>query len=157
MHTKLWASKSWESQLWEFWNPIWESWNKTTFGVGPVARHIIYYKGEGGAFPQVQAVVSLCLLVVRSCPKMFYAPKCSKHALTNLFFGLCKSVWMIEMLVNLPNPILELHQTHHFPLEVLRARGCAPTPSHSIVHLWTRSWVHEGVWGCVTYKHHTRY
>jgi len=28
-------------------------------GAGPVARHIVYYKKEGGGFPQVQAVVSL--------------------------------------------------------------------------------------------------
>jgi hypothetical protein len=27
--------------------------------VGPVERHIIYYKGEGGGFPQVRAVMSL--------------------------------------------------------------------------------------------------
>jgi hypothetical protein len=36
--------------------------------VGLVKRHKIYYKGEGGGFPQVQAVVSLVslsLLVVR--------------------------------------------------------------------------------------------
>jgi hypothetical protein len=26
---------------------------------GPMARHIVYYKGKGGGFPQVQAVVSL--------------------------------------------------------------------------------------------------
>ncbi len=26
---------------------------KCHFGVGHVARHIIYYKGEGGGFPQV--------------------------------------------------------------------------------------------------------
>jgi len=37
-----------------------------------VARHREYYKGEGGDFPQVQAVVSLmnlCLLVGRMCTK----------------------------------------------------------------------------------------
>jgi hypothetical protein len=27
--------------------------------VGLVARHTVYYKGEGGGFPQVRAVVSL--------------------------------------------------------------------------------------------------
>jgi hypothetical protein len=27
--------------------------------VGPVASHRVYYKGEGGGFPQVRAVVSL--------------------------------------------------------------------------------------------------
>jgi hypothetical protein len=26
---------------------------------GPVANHRVYYKGEGGGFPQVQAVVNL--------------------------------------------------------------------------------------------------
>jgi hypothetical protein len=26
---------------------------------GPMANHKVYYKGEGGGFPQVQAVVSL--------------------------------------------------------------------------------------------------
>jgi len=41
---------------------------KWHLGVGPVARHIVYYKGEGGGFPQVWAVVNLMspsLLVAR--------------------------------------------------------------------------------------------
>jgi hypothetical protein len=40
--------------------------------VSLVARHIVYYKGEGGGFPQVQAVVSLMNLylpVVHLCTK----------------------------------------------------------------------------------------
>jgi hypothetical protein len=32
---------------------------KCHLDAGPVASHKIYYKGEGGGFPQVQAVVSL--------------------------------------------------------------------------------------------------
>jgi hypothetical protein len=32
---------------------------KCHLGAGPVARHIVYYKGEGGGFPQVRAMVSL--------------------------------------------------------------------------------------------------
>jgi hypothetical protein len=32
---------------------------KWHLSVGPVARHKIYYKGEGGSFPQVRAMVSL--------------------------------------------------------------------------------------------------
>ncbi len=42
-------------------------------GVGPVARHRIYYKGEGGGFPQVRDVMSLvspCLPMARSCTKV---------------------------------------------------------------------------------------
>jgi hypothetical protein len=39
-----------------------------------MAKHKKYYKGEGGGFPQVQAVVSrvsLCLPVARPCTKVF--------------------------------------------------------------------------------------
>jgi hypothetical protein len=49
--------------------------NPTTkwhLGVCPVVRHRVYYKGEGGGFPQVRAVVSLVSLffhVVRPCTK----------------------------------------------------------------------------------------
>jgi len=46
---------------------------KWHLSVGPVARHRVYYNGEGGGFPQVRAVVSLvspCLLMARPCTKM---------------------------------------------------------------------------------------
>jgi hypothetical protein len=45
---------------------------KCHLDVGLVERHIIYYKGEGGGFPQVWAVVnlvSLSLLMARSSTK----------------------------------------------------------------------------------------
>ncbi len=32
---------------------------KCHLGVGPVAKHRVYYKGEGDGFPQVRAMVSL--------------------------------------------------------------------------------------------------
>jgi len=35
---------------------------KNHLDVGPVASHRVYYKGEGGGFPQVRAVVSLVCL-----------------------------------------------------------------------------------------------
>jgi hypothetical protein len=35
---------------------------KCHLGVGPVARHKVYHKGEGGGFPQVWALVSLVSL-----------------------------------------------------------------------------------------------
>ncbi len=41
---------------------------KCHLGAGPMARHRIYYKEEGGGFPQIQAVMSsmsLSLLMVR--------------------------------------------------------------------------------------------
>jgi hypothetical protein len=41
------------------WTPTWESWDKMAFGCGPIEKHRQYYKGEGGGFPQVRAMVSL--------------------------------------------------------------------------------------------------
>jgi hypothetical protein len=41
---------------------------KCHLGAGPMARHKVYYKGEGDGFPQVQAVVNFVnpsLLVAR--------------------------------------------------------------------------------------------
>jgi hypothetical protein len=45
---------------------------KCHLDVGPMARHKVYYKGEGGGFPQVRAVVNLVspsLPVVRPSTK----------------------------------------------------------------------------------------
>ncbi len=49
-----------------------------TFGCSPVANKKEYYKGEGGAFPQVRVVVNLvnsCVFVIclctKSAPNMF--------------------------------------------------------------------------------------
>jgi hypothetical protein len=39
--------------------PLGSPGKKCHLGVGPVARHKVYYKGEGGDFPQVRAVVNL--------------------------------------------------------------------------------------------------
>jgi hypothetical protein len=45
---------------------------KWHLGAGVMPKHRVYYKWEGGGFPQVQAVVSLvnlCLPVARPCTK----------------------------------------------------------------------------------------
>jgi len=45
-------------------------------GAGPMARHKVYYKKEGGGFPEIWAMVSLvsvCLHVVRPCTKIVLA------------------------------------------------------------------------------------
>jgi hypothetical protein len=51
------------------------------------------------------------VLWVCVCLWFVYAPKCSNYALTNLLFGFWRSVWMIEMFVNQPNPIPKLQHT----------------------------------------------
>jgi len=62
---------------------------KRHLGASPMAKHRIYYKGEDGGFPQIQAVMSFVGLFFSW---FIRAPKCSNYALTNLLFGLCKLV-----------------------------------------------------------------
>jgi hypothetical protein len=83
-----------------------------------MARHKEYYKEEGGGFPQVRAMVSLCLLVVRSCTK-------NNYVLINLLFGLCRSVWVIDLLVTLPSPHPRAPACPFTP-KVLWTKQCAP-------------------------------
>jgi len=52
--------------------PLGSPGTKCHLDVGPVAKHKVYYKGEGGGFPQVRVVVSfvsLSLFVVRLSTK----------------------------------------------------------------------------------------
>ncbi len=49
------------------------------------------------------------------CPWFVRAPKCSNYVLTNLLFGLCKYVWVIEVLFDLPSPISELQHAPQPP------------------------------------------
>ncbi len=58
--------------------------------------------------------------------------KCSNYALTNLLFGLCKSVKVIDLLVTLPSPYPRALTRPSTP-EVLRTKECAPTPYPSVV------------------------
>ncbi len=47
--------------------------------------------------------------------------KCSNYALTNLLFGLCRSMWIIDLLVTRPNPHPRT-LAHLFYPQMLRAR-----------------------------------
>jgi hypothetical protein len=67
--------------------------DKSHLDVGLVERHKIYYKGEGGGFPQVWAVVSL---VSSSCPWFVLAPKMLQLCTNHLVLILCRSVWVVN-------------------------------------------------------------
>ncbi len=73
IYAKLWAPKvARVSTLGILRLPLENPGTKCHLNASPMARHKIYYKGEGGGFPQVQAVVSLvnlCLHVVHLCTK----------------------------------------------------------------------------------------
>jgi hypothetical protein len=59
---------------------------KCHLGVGPVAMHKVYYKGEDGGFPQVWAVVSLVNL---SCPWLVLTPKVLQLCINQLVLWFC--------------------------------------------------------------------
>jgi len=99
---------------------------KWHLGTCPVAKDKEYYKGEGGGFLQIWAVVSLvslCLTVHQ---------KCFNYALTNFFFDLCRSMWIIDLLVIHPSPH-PVAPTHPSTPKVLRTKKCPPIPSLSII------------------------
>jgi hypothetical protein len=62
---------------------------KSHLDVVPVERRKIYYKGEGGGFPQLRAVVSL---VCPSCPWLVLAPKMLQLCTNHFVSVLCRSV-----------------------------------------------------------------
>jgi hypothetical protein len=62
---------------------------KNHLDVAPVESCRVYYKGEGGGFPQVQAVVTL---VNPSCPWLILAPKMFKLCTNHLVMVLCRSM-----------------------------------------------------------------
>ncbi len=57
--------------------------------VVPVEWRRVYYKGEGGGFPQVRAVVSL---VCSGCLWLVLAPKVLQLCTNHLVLVLCRSV-----------------------------------------------------------------
>jgi hypothetical protein len=64
-----------------------ESGTKSHLDVAFVKRHKVYYKGEGGGFPQVQAVVNL---MCANCSWFVLAPKNVSTSI-NHFMLVCAS------------------------------------------------------------------
>ncbi len=65
LHTKLYGSKVVQVLTLEISGlPFGSPGTKCHLDVGLVERHKVYYKGEGGGFPQARAVVSLMSLSV---------------------------------------------------------------------------------------------
>jgi hypothetical protein len=84
------ALKSQESQLAQFWDshsrvPR----EKSHLNVSPMERCRVYYKGEGGGFPQVRAVVSL---MCPCCPWFVLTPKVLQLCTNHLVWVVCRPV-----------------------------------------------------------------
>ncbi len=64
---------------------------KSHLDVGFVASHKVYYKAEGGGFPQVRVVMSL---VCPCCPWLVLAPKVLQLCTNHFVWVVCKPVWV---------------------------------------------------------------
>jgi hypothetical protein len=73
--------------------PLGSHGTKSHLDVAPVERRKVYYKGEGGGFPQVRVVLSL---VCPSCPWLVLAPKVFQLCTNHFVLVLCRFVQVIE-------------------------------------------------------------
>ncbi len=109
--------------------PLGSPGTKSHLDVAPVERCKVYYKGKGGGFPQVRAVVSF---VCPNCLWLVLAPKVLQLCTNHFVLVLCKSMWMIEachfFLVPSQNSSMPF-----YPSIVLQAKERAPTPYSSVV------------------------
>ncbi len=62
---------------------------KIHLDVGLMERHIIYYKGEGGGFPQVWAVMSL---MCSCCPWLVLALRVLQLCINHFVWVVCRPV-----------------------------------------------------------------
>jgi len=66
---------------------------KCHLDVGLVERHKVYYKGEGGGFPQVWPMVNL---VSPSCSWLILTPKMFQLCTNHFVLVLCRFVWVVN-------------------------------------------------------------
>jgi hypothetical protein len=130
LHTKLWASEVARVPiLGILWFALGSPKKKWHLGVGPMAGIENIIRGKVVASSKSRPWRVLWIYV---CPWLVHAPKCSNYALTNLLFGLYRSVWVIDFFVNLLSPHPGAPTCASTP-KVLQAKEHAPIPFLSVV------------------------
>jgi len=93
-HVKLWAPKVARVPTLAISGlPLGSPGTKCHLDVGLMEKRRVYYKGEGGGFPQVRAMVSL---VSPNCPWLVLTPKVLQLCINHLVLVLCRPVWVNE-------------------------------------------------------------
>jgi len=124
LHTKLWAPKVTRVLTLAILGlPLETPGIKNHLDVGLVERRRVYYKGEGGGFLQVRAVVSLVSL---SCPWLVLAPKVLQLCTNHFVLVLCRLMWVSEACQFFLVPSRS-SSTPFYPSKVLRTKECAPS------------------------------
>jgi hypothetical protein len=148
LHTKLWAPKVTRVPIMGILKlPLGRPETKCHLDVGPMANHRVYYKGEGGGFPQSKPWWVFWVWV---CPWFVLAPK---------VFQLCTSqlvIWFVHIhvsdyvLVIFPSPISEL-QHALLPQKCCKPRNVLRFLALPLFSLQTHIWVYPGVWKRVNF------
>jgi len=101
----------------------------------------VYYKGEGGDFPEVRAVVSL---VCPCCPWLVLAPKVLQLRINHLVWVLCRHVWVSEacQLFLIPS---RSSNTLLYPSKCYELRDVPRLFLFLLFSTWTHVWVFQGV------------
>jgi hypothetical protein len=132
------ASKLWESRLAQFRDfhsrvPG----EKSHLDVGSVANHRVYYKGEGGGFPQVWVVMNL---VCSCCPWLVLAPRVFQLCINQFMWVMCKRVWVSEACQLFLVPFRSSN-TPLYPSKCCELRNVPRLLLLPLCSIWTHIWV----------------
>jgi hypothetical protein len=132
-----------------FGTPIWESWDKMTFGCWFMARHKVYYQGEG----KVVASSKFGLWWVYVCLWFVLTPKTFKvctNQLVVLFEQVCVSNWCLSFF------LVSISELQHTPLppKCYEPENMLQFLIFSLFSYQTHIWTYEGVCECVTMGNH---
>jgi len=136
------APKSQEYHLTQFWDSHSRvPGKKSHLDVGSVASHKVYYKGEGGGFPQVRAVVSL---VCPCFPWLVLAPKVLQLCTNHFVWDVCRLVWVSEACQLFLVPSWSSN-TPLYPSKCCELGSVPRLLSFSLSSIWIHIWVLWGV------------
>jgi hypothetical protein len=128
--------------MWEFRDSHLGVSRQMPFRCGPSGEvHGIYYKGEGGGFPQVRAMVSLVNL---SCPWLVLTPKVLQLCTNHLVLVLCRFVWVVEACQFFLVPS-QSSNTPLYPPKCYKPGSVPWLLTLPLFSVWNHIWVHQGV------------
>jgi len=132
-----WAPKLRESHLVR----VGVSRKKSHLDVSSMTSHKVYYKGEGGGFLQVQAVVNL---VCMCCPWLVLAPRVLQLCTNHFVWVVCWLMWVSEacQLFLIPS---RSSNTPLYPSKCCELGGVPWFLPLLLSFTWIHIWIHQGV------------
>jgi hypothetical protein len=114
---------------------------KSHLDVGPVEGSRVYYKGEGGGFPQVRVMVSL---MCSCCPWLVLAPKVLQLCINHLVWVVCRPMWVNKACQLFLVPSWSSN-TPLYPSKCCELGSVPRLLPLPLSCIWTHFWVLQGV------------